>query len=105
MYENGIDVVYDVPADDEHPLAGRSEHRKVTLPGWCAGDPQMAVALHFYGHRSWAEYVNVVDWQPHVDDAEYGPWNPDGTHIDADDDERDKRDRADQDAAYFEAGA
>jgi hypothetical protein len=71
MYENGIDVVYEL---HHYRRQGQprvwSEHRKLTLPGWCAGDVQMAVALHAYGQRDSVEDVRIVDWQPHVDTIE-----------------------------------
>lgn len=72
MYENGIVVVYDalnLLADT--PTWGG--HDVVTLPGWAAGDPQMAVALYLHGHRSYADAVRVVDWSP-IEDV---PWADD----------------------------
>lgn len=63
MYENGIDVTYQLATG--HDLRGPfGDPRTVVLPGWCAGDPSMAVTLHFFGHRSFESAVRVIDWQP-----------------------------------------
>lgn len=36
----------------------------VDLPGWCAGDVQMCVALYLFGNRDYADEIRIVDWQP-----------------------------------------
>lgn len=66
MYEDGIDVVYDVTVGrhDGDEVGWWSEHRRVTLPGWCAGDVPMALALYTFGNRDAVDDVRVVDWQP-----------------------------------------
>lgn len=66
MYEDGIEVVYELRLRGDGVVceAGWSEHRRVSLPGWCAGDPSMAVALYLHGHRDAVEDVRVTDWQP-----------------------------------------
>lgn len=71
MYENGIDVLYQLHVPDAEGVEGRwGDHQRVMgLPGWCAGDPQMAVALYLFGNRDDVNDVNVVDWQPHEDEA------------------------------------
>jgi hypothetical protein len=71
MYENGIDVAYEVrvePTPD--PETWHMQPHRVTLPGWCAGNPQMGVALYLFGNRDEAERVRITDWQPHVDTIE-----------------------------------
>lgn len=64
MYEDGIDVTYRTLDDDEETRSGWSELSTVHLPGWAAGDPQMAVALYLFGHRNDVDLVEVEDWQP-----------------------------------------
>lgn len=59
MYEDGIDVVYEV-----HGEQGWSAHARAHLPGWCAGDVPMALALYLFGHRDAVADVRVTDWQP-----------------------------------------
>lgn len=77
MYEHGIAVLYELRDPD---TGAWGHHGRVTMPGWCAGDPAMAVALHFHGQRDAVELVRVVDWQP-LDPDDPGA-------IDADDDDR-----------------
>lgn len=66
MYENGIRVTYrlmtDVPTDGGYTVQA-SEPRTVDLPGWCAGDVHMAVALYTHGNRDGLRDVLVDDWQ------------------------------------------
>jgi hypothetical protein len=62
MYEDGIDVVYEVSPDDDE-RAPWTRHR-VTLPGWCAGEPDAALALYLFGRVDCRSWVHVVDWQP-----------------------------------------
>lgn len=64
MYENGITVEYRTTTGEN----GWSGRRYVWLPGWCAGDPDMAVALHLYGNRDYVSDVEVTDWHA-VEDA------------------------------------
>jgi hypothetical protein len=49
MTDTTITVQYQIHADDQH---SRGE---IQLPGWAAGDPQMAVALYFFGERTSVE--------------------------------------------------
>lgn len=67
MYENGIDVVYETRSGSADPW---SEHVKVTLPGWCAGDVPMGVALYVFGNRDYVDDVRITDWQPRVDELD-----------------------------------
>lgn len=61
MYERGIEVVYEL----RDPDTGAWGHRTVTrLPGWCAGDVDMALALYYLGTRDRVDDVRVVDWSP-----------------------------------------
>jgi hypothetical protein len=66
MYENGIDVTYQLVDDEEDSSTfGQfvgSEQRIYGLPGWAAGDPQMALALYLFGHRTMVDLVRIVDW-------------------------------------------
>lgn len=59
MYEDGIRVLYRV--EDERG-SGATTH--VDLPGWCAGDPGMALALYLFGTRDAEDAVHVQDWMP-----------------------------------------
>lgn len=60
MYEDGITVEYRTTVGEN----GWSGRRYVWLPGWCAGDPDMALALYLYGNRDYVTDVDVTDWQP-----------------------------------------
>jgi hypothetical protein len=68
MYENGIDVTYQLVDDEEDSSTFGQftgpEQRIYGLPGWAAGDPQMALALYLFGHRTMVDLVRIVDWQP-----------------------------------------
>jgi hypothetical protein len=67
MYENGIDVTYQLVDDEEDSSTfGQFVGPELTLhlPVWAAGDPQMAVTLYLFLHRSYADLVRIVDWQP-----------------------------------------
>jgi hypothetical protein len=72
MYEDGIDVVYELRRDRD--VFG--PHGRLHMPGWCAGDPQMAVALHFFGSRDAADDVRITDWTP-TEDADEEPFPSD----------------------------
>lgn len=64
MYEaDGIDVVFEL-ARSVDVGGGWGPHGRVRLPGWAAGDPQMALALMYFGQRDAVDEVRVVDWAP-----------------------------------------
>lgn len=60
MHENAISVTYLIKPDD--PQSGWSSPNTVQLPGWCAGDPQMALALYLSGTRDAVADIKVVNW-------------------------------------------
>lgn len=60
MYENGITVTYRLHRED--PPYGLTDPEQVYLPGWAAGDTQMAVTLYLFGSRGDSYRVDVVDW-------------------------------------------
>lgn len=70
MYENGIDVTYQLRDPDNTWGLAWKEPVTLHLPGWCAGDSQMAVTLYLHGHRDYVEDVHVIDWQPTVSTIE-----------------------------------
>jgi uncharacterized membrane protein YsdA (DUF1294 family) len=64
MYENGVNVTYLLMNDDESDdLRGNwmLPERTVHLPGWCAGDPQVAVALYLFGHHTYMDLVRIME--------------------------------------------
>lgn len=60
MYENGITVVYRVRSDPDEDWG---QTHVLELPGWAAGDPQMAVTLHAFGHRDSINQVEIQNWE------------------------------------------
>jgi hypothetical protein len=68
MYEHGIRVLYRLrrPGDGVVCEGGWSETRHVDLPGWCAGEPRLAVSLYLFGTRDQEDAVDLVDWAPHA---------------------------------------
>lgn len=67
MYEDGIRVTYQLYGREESPYMGErgvGEVAHVDLPGWCAGEPRLAVALYLFGSRDHEDDVRLIDWQP-----------------------------------------
>lgn len=66
MYEHGIRVTYTLtrPGDGVVTMGGETEPRTLDLPGWCAGEPRLAVALYLHGTRDAERDVRLIDWQP-----------------------------------------
>jgi hypothetical protein len=58
MTDTTITVQYQIHADDQH---SRGE---IQLPRGAAGDPQMAVALYFFGERTSVGFVTKAEIVP-----------------------------------------
>jgi hypothetical protein len=50
-----VTISYQIHADDSHSRG------TIELPSWAAGDPQMAVALHFFGERTSVGFVTKAE--------------------------------------------
>lgn len=82
MYEDGITVEYRLTTGEN----GWGQPAHVWMPGWCAGDPAMAVALTFFGNRDYVTDVEVIDWQPaeptEPEPHDSRPWGEQQSQID-----------------------
>jgi hypothetical protein len=62
MYEDGITVTYRLMGDNSTGRWELGPAQQIHLPGWAAGDPQMATTLYLCGDRSYVDDVHLISW-------------------------------------------